>query len=128
MWVLPAFEIRPLISKLSVLFPLGQLDWKKKNPFDFELFQHEILKRTPFSINLCVVHWAHMGSIVTSGCLNSLRIVYFKTSPAFWFILLSQYLCMLDFCLSILQELRMKMATYRCLIPPSSFNYSADVI
>lgn len=48
-----------------------------------------------------------MGSIVTSGCLNGLRIVYFKTSPAFWFILLSQYLCMLDFCLSILQELQM---------------------
>lgn len=69
-----------------------------------------------------------MGSIVTSGGLNSLRRVYFKTSPAFWFILLSQYLCMLDFCLSILQELQMNMATYRCLIPPSSFNYSADVI
>lgn len=49
-----AFEIRPLISKLSVLFCLGQLDWekkkkkKKKGPFDFELFQHEILRELHF--------------------------------------------------------------------------------
>ena len=60
-WAFVAFEIRPLLSKLSVLFSLGQLDWgkerKEKGPFDFELFQHEILGELhSFPISLCVVH------------------------------------------------------------------------
>lgn len=119
MWAFLSFEIRPLVSKLSVLFSLGQLDWGKKKK-KAESVSAPDSQRTPFPINLCIVHQAHRNSIVTSSLLNSLRIVCFKTSPTLWFTLLFQYFYMIDFFLSILQELCMKMVAYSYFIPPSS--------